>query len=122
MLGGAGTLLGPIVGAGAAAERFRGFQERIPGKPSSNFGVLIVCGGVFMPEGIVGGCSISSAANQTPKRCQAAIRIRRSLPMTPILEIAERHHALWRPEGCEERFTSDDTRATFSLSSALTAQ
>src|SRR5207245_9038665 len=55
MLGGAGTLLGPIVGAVLLLSASEAFKNQFKESHLLIYGVLIVVVVLFVPEGIVGG-------------------------------------------------------------------
>jgi len=55
MLGGAGTLLGPIVGAVVLLSASELFKNQFQESHLLIYGILIVVVVLFLPEGIVGG-------------------------------------------------------------------
>lgn len=55
MLGGAGTLLGPVVGAVLLLAASEGFKNQFQESHLLIYGILIVVVVLFLPEGIVGG-------------------------------------------------------------------
>jgi len=55
MLGGAGTLLGPVVGAILLLTASEAFKNQFKESHLLIYGVLIVVVVLFLPEGIVGG-------------------------------------------------------------------
>ena len=55
MLGGAGTLIGPVVGSALLLTAVEGFKNQFQESHLLIYGILIVVVVLFLPEGIVGG-------------------------------------------------------------------
>lgn len=68
MLGGAGTLLGPIVGAVLLLSASEIFKNQFKESHLLIYGILIVVVVLFLPEGIMGGIRKLIGRVQTPKK------------------------------------------------------
>ena len=88
MLGGAGTLLGPIIGAVLLLTASEAFKNQFQESHLLIYGVLIVLVVLFLPEGIVGGLQHRfRKRNKPPKDAKPQPVLEGSRPMTPILEM-----------------------------------
>ena len=67
MLGGAGTLLGPVVGAVLLLSASEGFKNQFKESHLLIYGILIVVVVLFLPEGIVGGLQRLFKRGKKPK-------------------------------------------------------